>query len=71
MKVLKFLGELIGAAIGAVILWATLPLIIIALIAACAFFEAYFTLVIYAFPLFIVLYIGHAFWKDYKERKAR
>ncbi len=71
MKVLKFLGELFGAAIGAVILWASIPLFIIVLSAAGAFFEAYLVLIIYAFPLFIVLYIGNIFWQAHKERKAR
>lgn len=70
MKILKVLGELLGAAIGAAILWASIPLFIIVLSAAGAFFEAYLALIIYAFPLFAVLYIGNAFWKEYKERKA-
>jgi len=70
-KVLEVLGKFLGAAIGAAILWASIPIFIIVLSAAGAFFEIWFALIIYAFPLFVVLYIGNAFWQEYKERKAR
>lgn len=72
MKIaLKVLGELLGAAIGAAILWASLPLFLIVLSAAGAFFEAYGVFVLLCFPLYIVIYIGRAFYEEYKDRKAR
>lgn len=70
-KVLRFLGELLGAAIGAAILWASLPLFLIALSAAGAFFETYGVLVILCFPLYIAIKLGQALYEYYKERKAR
>lgn len=70
MKLLNFLGEFLGAAIGAAILWLSVPLFIIVLSAAGAFFEAYLALVIYAFPLFVLIYYGKFFYDDYKKRKA-
>jgi membrane protein implicated in regulation of membrane protease activity len=70
MKIMNALGELLGAAIGAAILWSSVPLFIIVLSAVGAFFEAYLALVIYAFPLFILIYYGKIFYDDYKKRKA-
>ncbi|WP_040683204.1 hypothetical protein [Thermosinus carboxydivorans] len=70
-KLLKFLGTLAGAAIGSAILWLTLPLLIILLSAAGAFFEIWLAVVIYGFPIFIVASIAGAIWQEYKKRKAK
>ncbi len=69
MKILNIVGELLGAAIGAAILWLSIPIFIIVLSAAGAFFEAYLALVIYAFPLFVLVYIGKVFYDYKKERQ--
>jgi hypothetical protein len=71
MKVLRFLGQLLGAAIGAAILWASMPLFIIVLSAVGAFFEAYMVFVIVMFPVFIVASVIIAIYESRKRRKVR
>lgn len=68
---MKLLGQLLGAAIGAAILWLSMPVFIFVLSLVGAFFELYLVFIIVMFPVFIVLYIGNEVYKSRQRDKAR
>lgn len=64
---MKLLAEFAGAAIGAAILWLSIPLFIIAFSAIGAVLEGYGILVFLCLPLYVVLSLCY---QEYTERKA-
>lgn len=67
---MNVLTNLLGAAIGAAILWASLPLFIVTLSAAGFILEAIGIMIFASFPLYILASIGIAIYQGIKERRA-